>query len=151
MRDLYNSLAIFVRSPQWQTNLIRFQFQGGPRSVTIFLSSISMLTLSLNLLIDLLPMSSPMPIAACCNTCLVTSSVSYCQYLCKISHKFFNWACMKVNVAKCQTLAILVRGTPRCSILGYFSPIRPSLLLAPQSSNFWDYHSTYGYQITLWG
>ena len=43
------------------------------------------------------------------DTCLVSNSVSSCQFLTAISCQFFAWALMKVNVAKCRCLAISSR------------------------------------------
>ena len=138
VKDLYHRLAIFVQSPQWCTDLIQFQkgvFQGDPLSVTIF-------NMVMNLYVDTVTQPSFKSLAytfsyANCNliltqyaddTCLITNSVSSCQYLCRISDFFFRWAHMKVNVAKCRSLALSSRKLPYV--------FNPSLVIGDQTVPF---------------
>ena len=123
VKDLYRNLAVFVQSSLWRTDIIRFQkgvFQGDPLSVIIF-------NMVINLYVDVITQPSHRSLAyefsyANCSilltqfaddTCLLANSVVSCQYLCRISDKFFQWAQMRVNVTKCRSLCISSRRRPR--------------------------------------
>ena len=116
---IYRDLSVSIKSNSWQTCLIPIRkgvFQGDPLSVIIF-------NIVINLYVDVISqplynslsyqysyVNGQLFLSQFANdTCLVSNSVSSCQFLTNISCQFFAWALMKVNVAKCRCLAISSR------------------------------------------